>query len=126
VADFYTSRTNHAFPLFSNDPKTKQEVRGFSIWNAQMVTLLRRLIRRLSDTVGAWDKFRRKEIWYFLDSTASAYLEPSVDAVDTTFSELKDILRMLQALERELCQDNPQGVRLLFYFEFDAVLHQSL
>jgi hypothetical protein len=82
------------------------------------VKFLRQLTRRLSDTVGGWDKFQRKEIWYFLDSTASASLKPSVDATDTTFSELKEILRKLQAFEKELCEDNPQGVRLLFHLNF--------
>ena len=94
-----------------------------------MVKLLRQLIRRLSDTVGGWDKFQRKEIGYFLydekPSTALPSLKPSVDAVDTAFLELKEILRKLQALEKELCEDNPQGVSLLFHFKFDGVLHPS-
>ena len=91
-----------------------------------MVKLLRQLIGRLSDTVESWDKFRRKDIWYFLDgnrSTTSVSLKPSVDAVDMMFSELKEILRKLQALEKELSKDNPQVVSLLFHFEFDGALH---
>lgn len=93
-------------------------MREFSIWNGQMVKFLRQLIRRLSDTVGCWDKFRQKEICYFLDdgerSAASQILKPSVDAVDKIFWELKETLRKLRALEKELCQDSPQGVGLSF------------
>ena len=79
-----------------------------------MVTLLRSLTGRLGDTVDAWDRFQRKDIGYFLfdeDSpTASSYLKALVNDVDTIFSDLKDILRKLQHLEGELCQDSPQGV----------------
>ena len=81
-----------------------------------MVMLLRQLINRLSDTVGAWVKFQRKEIGYFLydgeSSTAASCLKSSLDAVDNAFWDLKDLLRKLRDLERELCQDNPQGVSL--------------
>lgn len=79
-----------------------------------MVTLLRSLTSRLGDTVDAWDRFQRKDIGYFLfdeDSpTASSYLKALVNDVDTIFSDLKDILRKLQHLEGEICQDSPQGV----------------
>jgi hypothetical protein len=80
-----------------------------------MVNLLRHLIRGLSDTAGAWEKFQRKEIGYFHDSnssTASPPLEPSVNAVDKAFSELEVLRRKLQDLKKELCEDNPQGVSL--------------
>jgi hypothetical protein len=88
-----------------------------SAWSTQMVRLLRQLMRGLSDTVAAWDKFKRKDIWYFLhESESSSVLLPlqsSVHAVDHAFLDLKDFLEKLRHLERELCQDNPQGVGLL-------------
>jgi hypothetical protein len=79
-----------------------------------MVKLLRQLINCLSDTVGAWEKFQRKEIWYFIDDVdspaTSPTLKPSVNAVDDAFLDLKELLEKLRHLEKELCQDNPQGV----------------
>ena len=88
-----------------------------------MVKLLRQLISGLSDTVGAWDEFRQKEIGYFLcvdgePPTTSSPLKPSVAAVDKAFSELKVLLRKLQDLRKEMCEDNPQGVRHISYPEF--------
>jgi len=79
-----------------------------------MVRLLRQLTGRLSDTVVAWDEFQRKEIGYFLydgeSPTASSSLKTSAAAIDKTFSDLKALLRKLQCLQKELCEDNPQGV----------------
>jgi hypothetical protein len=87
-----------------------------------MVKLLRQLIRGLSDTVGAWEKFQRKEIGYFLHdgkhSTAPPSLKLSVSAVDKAFSELKELHRKLEELKKELCEDNPQGVSRLLHSEF--------
>ena len=92
-----------------------------------MVKLLRQLISGISDTVGAWDEFQRKEIGYFLydgDSpTTSSSLKPSVAAVDKAFSELSSLLRKLQDLRNELCEDNPQGVCHLSYPQFEGELH---
>jgi hypothetical protein len=94
-----------------------------------MVGLLRQLISGLSDTVGAWDKFQRKEIGYFLydgeSSTAASTLKSSVNAVDNAFWDLKDLLRKLRDLESELCKDNPQGVSHLPYSKFEGHLHLS-
>jgi hypothetical protein len=121
LTDFYAnrSRTHHVFPLQSSDPKSRQKVWDFSTWNREMVKLLRQLISGLSDTVGAWDEFQRKEIGYFLydgDSpTTSSSLKPSVAAVDKAFSELSGLLRKLQDLRNELYEDNPQGVCHLSY-----------
>jgi len=126
VTDFYTirSRTNHVFPLSSSYPKSRQEVRDFCTWNTQMVKLLRQLISGLSDTVGAWAEFQRKETGYFLydgDSPiTSSSLKPSVDAVDKAFSGLNGLLRKLQDLRIELCEDNPQGVCHLSYPKFEG------
>jgi hypothetical protein len=82
-----------------------------------MVTLLRLLNSRLSDTIDAWDIFQRKEIGYFLlddtSPTTSLLLEHSVSAVEDVFLGLKTIFKKLQALESELCQDIPYGVGLL-------------
>jgi hypothetical protein len=78
-----------------------------------MVELLRLLRNRLSDTVAAWDEFRRGEIGYFNDGESTAVLSPlkdSMGAVNKAFSDLKEILRKLRDLERELCEDSPQGV----------------
>jgi hypothetical protein len=81
-----------------------------------MVKLLRDLISRLRDTVEAWDRFQRKDIEYFLfddDSpTTELFLKNLVTVVDTIFSDLRDILRKIQQLEDELCQDSPQGVSI--------------
>lgn len=131
VADFCASRSrlNHVFPMSSNRDKTRQELRDFSIWSTHMVRLLRQLIGGLSDTVGAWDEFQRKEIGYFLydgeSPTASSSLKSSVAAVDKAFSALKVLLRKLRDLEKELCEDNPQGVSHLSFSEFKGKLHRS-
>lgn len=95
-----------------------------------MVKLLRQLIRGLSDIVGAWEKFQRKDIGYFLHdvkpSTAPPSLKLSVNAVDKTFSELKELHRKLEELKKELCEDNPQGVSHLFNSEFRCELFLQL
>jgi hypothetical protein len=79
-----------------------------------MVTLLRKLISRLGDTVDAWKRFQRKDIGYFLFDdglpTSSSLLTCSVNAVDNVFLDLKDILSKFRQLEEKLCQDSPQGV----------------
>ena len=79
-----------------------------------MVTLLRKLISKLGDTIDAWDRFQRKDIGYFLFDdglpTTASLLKCSVNEVDNVFLDLKDILRKLRQLEKGLCQDNPQGV----------------
>ena len=83
------------------------------MWNSQMVHLLRDLISGLSDTVGAWDEFRRHEIGFFQDDgepLTSSPLKPSVNAVGKTLSKLKALLLKLTDLEKKLCKDNPQGV----------------
>jgi hypothetical protein len=87
-----------------------------------MVGLIRRLKNRLSDTVAAWDEFQRGEIGYFNDgeSTAVLPLMNSIRAVNKAFSELKEILRKLQELERELCDDCPQGVGHSSWTDVDA------
>jgi len=96
-----------------------------------MVRLIRQLISGLSDTVGAWDEFERKEIGYFLydgesPSTSSPpSLKSSVAAVDKAFSALKVLLRKLRDLEKELCEDNPQGVSHISSSEFKSELHPS-
>ena len=94
-----------------------------------MVKLLRQLISCLSEAVGAWEKFQRKDIEYFLydgnSLKAASYLKPSLNAVDKVFWDLKGLLRKLRELERELCQDNPQGVSLLSYYEIEAELYSS-
>jgi hypothetical protein len=77
-----------------------------------MVALLRRLRNRLSDTVAAWDEFRGGEIGYFNDgeyTPVSSPLKNSMGNVNKAFSDLKEILRKLRDLERELCEDSPQG-----------------
>lgn len=84
------------------------------MWNAQMVALLTQLAGSLSETVAAWDEFRRTEIEYFLydekPQTASSSLNPSVAAVNKTFSKLRLRLRKLEGLGKEL---DPQGVSYL-------------
>ena len=133
VADICASRSrsNHIFPLLSNSPKTRQEVRDFSIWSSNMVRLLRQLISGLSDTVGAWGEFQRKEIGYFLidgespSAPSPPSLRSSVAAVDKAFSFLKVLLRKLRDLEKQLCEDNPQGVSHLSSSEFKGELHPS-
>jgi hypothetical protein len=113
---FDASRTNQVFPQSSTDPDTRKEVLKFGIWNQQMVRLLRQLTRRLSDTVGAWEAFRRNDIDYFEydgEPPASSFI-PSRNAVKKSFLELNAILHKLQSLRKELCEDNPQGVSRLF------------
>ena len=94
-----------------------------------MVRLLRQLISSLADIVGAWDKFQRKDLGYFIydgeTSSASSSLKFSVNAVDKAFWDLKDDLRKLHDLERELCKDNPQGVSHLSSSKLEGELHPS-
>ena len=94
-----------------------------------MVKLLRQLISGLSDTVGGWEKFQRKDIGYFLNHikspTTTSHLDSSVDAVGKAFLELMHLLRKLQSLKNELCEDNPQGVSRLSSPEFEGELHSS-
>jgi len=91
------------------------------------VKLLRQLISRLSDTVGTWDEFQRKEIEYFLydgeSEASSSSLKPSVGAIEKVFSDLKVLRRKLQDFKKELCEDNPQGVSHLSFPEFEGELH---
>jgi hypothetical protein len=105
------------FLLLSNDEETRQKLKNFSNWSAQMVKLLTKLISCLSDTVCAWDQFRKTEIEHFVydegyptTPTTSSPLKASVAAVDKAYSDLNGVLRKLQKLEKELCKDNPQGV----------------
>jgi len=82
-----------------------------------MVNLLRDWISGLSDTVGAWDEFRRNEIGYFQDNneppTSSSSLKSSIAAVSKAISTLNALLPKLKDLEKKLCRDNPQGVSQL-------------
>jgi hypothetical protein len=78
-----------------------------------MVTLLRQLKGRLSDTLDAWATFQQKDMGYFLvhdpSPISSSSLQYSVEAVEDVFFDLKGIHKKLRLLEEELCQDNPQG-----------------
>jgi hypothetical protein len=85
-------------------------VRSFSVWNSQIVALLRQLIGGLADTVAAWDTFQQTEIGYFLYDDGFASLKPSILVVSKTFAQLKTVQRNLERLKKELCEDNPQGV----------------
>jgi hypothetical protein len=80
-----------------------------------MVKLLRRLINNLSETVGAWDKFKRKGVWLFLCDSESANtpssLKPTIGAAEEIFEDLRSLLEKLRDLAKDLCQDSPQGVR---------------
>ena len=75
-----------------------------------MLELLSLLIRKISETIHAWDQFQEREIGYFLndgDSEASsAGPKVSVATVDRTFLELGGILRRLKELEKELRKNN--------------------
>jgi hypothetical protein len=86
----------------------------------ETVTLLRKLISGLGDTVDAWNRFQRRDIGYFIFDdelpTNSSSLKCSVNAVDNVFLDLKDILRKLRQMERGLCQDSPQGVSNIFSY----------
>jgi len=97
---------NRKHLLSCNDSKTGQEARDYTNWNIQFLELLRQLIRRLSDTIEAWDEFQRKEIGYFLydgeSPTASPSLRPLLHSIDRVFSKFKGYLRKLQDFEKEL------------------------
>ena len=79
-----------------------------------MVKLLRRLVKKLGDTLDAWERFYEKDIGFFLlDNelpTADFLLRNSVHKVDKNFRNLRDILKNLRQLETALLQDSPQGV----------------
>jgi hypothetical protein len=132
LADFHKSRNNQDLLLDFDNTNTKQGVRKFGAWNRELVMLLRKLISRLGSTVDAWERFREKDIGYFLLDdelpTTASLLECSVNAVDNVFRDLKAILRKLRELKDELCHDSPQGVSD-FYFnpevEIDGLLSES-
>jgi hypothetical protein len=111
------SKGHVGLPLSLDDLTIRQAVPSFSGWSREMVALLRNLVNRLGNTVDAWDRFQRKYMGYFLfddeNPTASSILEQSVNAVDTVFLDLKDILKKLRTLEAELLRDSPQGVSYL-------------
>ena len=110
------ARTSHIIPKSSNDA-SRQAARNYSNWCTQMVELLRCLRNRLFDIVAAWDRFRREDIGYFNDRESTAAFSPlknSIGAVNKAFSDLEEILRRLQNLERELFEDSPQGVSHFF------------
>ena len=113
ISDINRSRNSHNLSLKIDHSNTK-EVRKIGEWNGEMVTLLRKLISKLGDTIDAWDRFQRKDIGYFLFDdglpTNASLLKCSVNEVDNVFLDLKDILRKFRQLEKGLCQDNPQGV----------------
>lgn len=92
-----------------------------------MVKLLRQLISVLSNTVEAWDEFKRKDIRYFRSEgeppNNSPPLKHLVAAVDTAFWNLRVLRGKLQNLKKELCEDNPQGVSRLSYPGFQGGLH---
>lgn len=97
----------------SRSNQARQNVRVFSKWSEEYVFLLRHLIKSLSPVVGEGDKFRQKDMQYFLDdieSTTRSPLTSSIIAIDTAIWDLKVILERLKVLENELCKDNPQGV----------------
>ncbi|KAH7333039.1 hypothetical protein BKA65DRAFT_564042 [Rhexocercosporidium sp. MPI-PUGE-AT-0058] len=98
------SRTNLLLALSSNDPKAKQEVTNFIRWNLYMTNFLRLLGMKLSDTVVAWESFRENGIYYFDDY--------SVIPVETAFGKLKAYLQKLRELEKELREDNPDGLNV--------------
>jgi hypothetical protein len=108
------SRENANLPLNFDSLHTRQSIRKHSMWNREMVTLLRQLTSRLANTVNAWDIFQRKDISYFIfdgeSQTTSTLLASTLSALDGCFLNLKEILRQLQTLQNELCQDSPQGV----------------
>lgn len=94
-----------------------------------MMALLTQLISGLSETVQAWQEFRRTDIGYFLYDgeipTASSSLKPSLVAVDKEFSKLRLRLWKLEDLEKELCKGSPQGVSHLQDSVFESELHAS-
>jgi hypothetical protein len=97
----------------SRSNQAKQNVRVFSKWSEDYVVSLRQLIKSLSPVVGAWDRFRREDMRYFLDDIESTTRSPvtsSINAIDRAILDLKDILERLKVVENELCKDNPQGV----------------
>jgi hypothetical protein len=95
----------------------RQKVWEISVRNSQMVSFLRQLKGRLSETIDAWDRFKRKDLGYFIiqddSQTSLSALKSSIDVVDDSFLDLKCILKRIKQHEDELCQDNPQGVSQL-------------
>lgn len=91
--------------MASRNPTAKKDITNFMRWNLESTINLRILGKKLSDTVGAWNSFARKEIDYFDDET--------MIPVEMIFRKLKDHLQKLRDLEMELNKDNPDGVSSL-------------
>ncbi|KAG4428670.1 hypothetical protein IFR05_015849 [Cadophora sp. M221] len=111
------SRTNLCVALSSNDPKASQEGIKLIRWNLHMTNFLRILGMKLSDTIAAWDSFRGNGIDYFNDY--------SVIPIETAFGKLKAHLQKLEALERELLEDNPDGLNVYLGLESIEALNSQ-
>jgi hypothetical protein len=80
------------------------------MWNFEMLKMSKRVIRRMSDTIRAWEDFRfhRKEIDYFLFTSgdsgvaSSTSLKSSITAIDKSFSNLSALCRRMREFEKEL------------------------
>lgn len=97
------------FQLSSTDPKARQQVRDFILWNHQMISLLRQLMIGLLDTVEVWDQFTEKEIGFFLcQSDPPNALASPLGAIEKSFQEMKRLHNKLQNLRKELREENPQ------------------
>lgn len=90
-----------------------------------MVDVLGDMISALSDTVGAWNKFRRNDIKYFSydgKPPTSSSLNQTVAAVGRTLSDLEDLLQKLKDLEKTLCKGVSQ---LSLFFEREDKMQPS-
>jgi hypothetical protein len=69
---------------------------------------LRRYESDLSSSVEIWSEFRQRGIDYFRDVEHS--VGPSIEAIEKTFSSLRNAGRRVEYMMKELNQDHPQGV----------------
>lgn len=112
---------------YSSSKITAQKLEFLERRNSQMAALSTQLIGGLSETILAWEGFRRTEANYFLFDevpTAEPSLELSLNAIDKEFSKLKPGLRKLEQLKKELC-DRREGVSHLQDSVYGGGLHPS-
>lgn len=102
----HRSRANHSSAsALKIRQRNREQIRN---WVTQKMKELRIYKDALSEIDAAWIKFKETELQYFDD--IEDVLGPSFQAIDKAFINLKGLLRKVDHMIEELCQDYPQGV----------------
>lgn len=81
--------------------RNAERVRSRSNWVNEIGKILRLLRNKLSETIEAWQAFKRQAYSYFLSedgiATTSSRLDGSLASIDAVFSDLRAVLSNLEA-----------------------------